>query len=85
MTNTTIAFAVKWKREVNGEDLYNADLAPIQHPVLRNEWTDILNPEHREKIFIFSPYLRRHTTEIFDEIVARGWTIEKQKHWACSS
>ena len=79
MTKTTSAFAIKWRREVNGDELYNADLAPIQHPILRNEWTDILNPEHREKIFVFSPYLRRHTTEIFDEIVARGWTLEKDE------
>lgn len=79
MTDTTSAFAVKWKKEVSGDDLYNADLAPIQHPILRNEWTNILNPEHREKIYEFSPYLREHTVKIFKEIVARGWTLEKDE------
>ena len=45
--------------------LYNVDLEPFQHPLLRR--FIVIDPDnltHREMLFESSPYLRSHTTDL---------------------
>lgn len=58
------------------EALYNVDMAPLQNPVLRYNWTDTMNPFHREKLYQYSPYLRQVTVEQIHELVKDGWEYE---------
>jgi hypothetical protein len=74
VANTTIQKALK-----QGVGTYNADLKPLQHPLLKNGWTEIENPVHRELAYLYSQFVETHTDGIIEEIVARGWTYEEKK------
>lgn len=68
------------KNEVMPRFLFNFDLEPWQHPMLRRFISiDPDNLTHREMLFESSPYLRTHTQDIVWELVKSGWKYVKKK------
>lgn len=80
-TRTTSMWEHVWLNETNPVyksgnaelTLFNPDLEPLQNPVLRYGWTDIMTPEHRERIAQYSKFLQKQVLQKFQELNYDGW------------
>lgn len=58
---------------VRGGTIYNPDVDPCQHPLLRRNWVRMDNSLFREEILKYSEFLREHAYDPIESILALGW------------